>query len=76
MTKFKVFLQRYVEQTAVVEIEADTVEDAVAEGEERALDASLQWSAGDDIIAGAAAEVGSAVYQVYDEAGDEIQFER
>jgi hypothetical protein len=70
--KFKVFLQQYVEEVAEVEIEADSVEAAIAEAEDMAREGYVDWSDGGDVIVGAAAEVGRPAYCVKDTDDNEV----
>jgi hypothetical protein len=69
MKKFKVHVQQYVEETATVEIEADTVEEAVDIAHRMLRNGEVEdWSDGDDTI-------NSDVYAAMDEDG-ELAWER
>jgi hypothetical protein len=51
MAKFKVCVQQYVEETAVLEIDAETPEDAVAIGRQMLSDGDIDnWGDGDDTM--------------------------
>ena len=58
--RITVSVQRYVEQVATIEVEADSVEDAVEAAEDmvRSDDPAIAWTEGGDTVDGAAAEVG------------------
>jgi hypothetical protein len=71
MPKFKIHLQQYVEETAVVEIESDTIEWAVAKAEQMVEEGDVDWSDGDDVIRGAAACIGSPAYSAHGVDNDE-----
>lgn len=50
MPRFKVCVQQYVEETAEIEIDADTPEEAMRKGEKMLADGDVDsWGAGDDI---------------------------
>jgi chaperonin cofactor prefoldin len=70
--KYLVSIQRYVEQTATVEIEADSIEEAVEEAADCYTDATVEWQVGDEIIPGSAAETdGQCAYWAQTEDGSE-----
>jgi hypothetical protein len=62
MIKYRVCLQRYIEQTVEVEVEADNIEAAVEAAEAMVGDDTLPWVAGGEDIHGAAAEIGQPAY--------------
>ena len=76
MPKYTVHLQRYVEQVTTIEVIASTIKEAVEMAEYRCEDDKLEWTAGDDIIAGAAAEVGGAAYSAVSQSDDGEKWER
>jgi hypothetical protein len=74
MPKFKVCVQQYVEETAIVEIEADTLELARVAVVDKLRDGDItNWEPGDDILTDSSGFGG--VYAVKDE-NDELVWER
>ena len=67
MPKFKAHVQRFVEETATVEVEADSAEEAIMKARDtvRLNQESLQWGSGDDCE-------GEEVYALEDEAGEQV----
>lgn len=66
MPKFKICVQQFVEETAALEIEADTAEQAVAIAERKLSAGEIDnWSAGDDIT-------DREVYAILDKHGDAV----
>ena len=70
--RFKVYLQQYVEELADIEVEADTPEEAIEKAEEMAREGDVDWSDGDDVVFGAAAEVGRPSYRVTTMKDEEV----
>jgi nicotinate-nucleotide pyrophosphorylase len=70
--RITVSVQRYVEQVATIEVEADSVEDAVEAAEDmvRSDDPAIAWTEGGDTVDGAAAEVGGPAYTATDASGE------
>lgn len=62
--KYKVFMHQYVEEICEVEVEANSPEEAADKAEEMAREGEVDWSDGDDVVPGAAAQVGRASYRV------------
>lgn len=65
MPKFTVLMQRYVEETAAIEVDADTIGIAIHMASEKKWDKDLEWEEGDDMD-------GPRVYSVLNADGDEI----
>jgi hypothetical protein len=73
MPKFMVQLQQYVEETALVEIEADTVSQAI-ELAEQMYDAGEvdNWEDGWDVVRGLAVDCSDPALRVFDETGAKV----
>lgn len=76
MPKYTVHLQRYVEQVTTIEVIASTIGEAVEMAEYRCEDDNLEWTPGDDVINGAAAEVGGVAYSAVSQGDDGEEWER
>jgi hypothetical protein len=70
MPTFKVCVQRYVEETAAVMVDANTPEEAASIGEQRLADGDIDsWEEGDDVLD---YDFVGGVYAVLDKDGDSV----